>query len=255
MIRRRVFDSLSIPNFRVGEDHLLSIMALKQGVQLAYHFTSSVVYHVEQNSISAAGKSGEAAIKANIRLTNALAALPQLCAMNISVNICTWNRASELRKTLQSMTFLEIPKDTNWELLITNNNCTDETDDVVRESLQKLPIVYLHEHTPSKSHALNLALKHATGELILFTDDDVLVSQAWLKHYANAAADFPNYSVFGGCVIPLYEKNPQHGLKKISKTCGTCSPFVEWTNQHTSAMTKFHLSVRIWQSGRKSLRS
>ncbi len=59
-------------------------MALQQGVQLAYHFTPSVVYHVEQNSISAAGKSGEAAIKANIRLTNALAALPQLCTLNKS---------------------------------------------------------------------------------------------------------------------------------------------------------------------------
>ncbi|MDB4477320.1 glycosyltransferase family 2 protein, partial [Rhodopirellula sp.] len=128
--------------------------------------------------------------------------------MNISVNICTWNRASELRKTLQSMTLLEIPEGINWELLIVNNNCTDETDDVVHQYLQKLPIVYLHEHTPGKSHALNLALKHATGELILFTDDDVLVSQAWLKHYAITAADFPNHSVFGGCVTPLYEKKP-----------------------------------------------
>lgn len=134
--------------------------------------------------------------------------------MKICVNICTWNRARELRITLQEMMLLEIPENVTWELLIVNNNCTDNTDKVVDQFLEQLPIVYLHEKTPGKSHALNLAIKHATGEFIQFTDDDVRVSKGWLKRYADAATAYPDFSIFGGRVDPLYEAEPPKWIEQ-----------------------------------------
>ena len=47
--------------------------------------------------------------------------------MRITVAICTWNRCELLRQTLEQMTKLVIPPRVVWELLVVNNNCTDDT--------------------------------------------------------------------------------------------------------------------------------
>ena len=48
----------------------------------------------------------------------------------VSVAICTWNRSAVLGLTLDQLTRLRVPADVEWELLVVNNNCTDDTDAV-----------------------------------------------------------------------------------------------------------------------------
>ena len=52
--------------------------------------------------------------------------------MCVSVAICTWNRSALLDRTLASLHQLAIPSAVEWELLVVNNDCSDDTDDVVR---------------------------------------------------------------------------------------------------------------------------
>ena len=131
----------------------------------------------------------------------------------VSVVICTWNRSRLLRLTLEQMTRLDVPAGTTWELIVVNNNCSDDTDSVLAEFSNRLPLVRLLEPTPGKSHAGNHAIREAKGEYIIWTDDDVLVDPNWLKAYVNAFAEWPQASIFAGAIDPWFEEAPPRWLE------------------------------------------
>jgi glycosyltransferase involved in cell wall biosynthesis len=125
--------------------------------------------------------------------------------MRVSVAICTWNRAKLLDHTLNVMQSIRVPGNVEWELLVVNNNCADETDQVLSRHSDALPIRRLFEPNPGLSNARNCAIAHATGDLILWTDDDVLVDENWLAEYVLAADNWPDAVFFGGTVDPWFE--------------------------------------------------
>ncbi|MGH7720099.1 MAG: glycosyltransferase [Gemmatimonadaceae bacterium] len=134
--------------------------------------------------------------------------------MRLTVAICTWNRSDLLRQTLDQMTHLVIPAGVEWELLVVNNNCTDGTDSVLASLADRLPLRRVFEPTPGKSYALNLAVAEATGQYILWTDDDVLVSERWLAAYHEAFKRWPDASFFGGPIRPWFVGKPPRWLER-----------------------------------------
>src|SRR5687767_10356547 len=122
--------------------------------------------------------------------------------MNVSIAICTWNRASLLARTLDEMTKIRVPSGLSWELLVINNNCTDTTNEVVHQFEGRLPIRLLFENAPGLSHARNLALIEAKGAWLIFTDGDVLVEPQWIGAGLETAQRFPTGAVVGGRVTP-----------------------------------------------------
>lgn len=128
--------------------------------------------------------------------------------IEVTVAICTWNRARLLDATLAQMCKLRIPPGTEWELLVVDNNCTDETPEVIERYAGRLPIRRLFEPEQGKSKSVNRALRTAAADLLLFTDDDVLVDEDWLAAYMAAAKRWPNAGFFGGLITPWYEHEP-----------------------------------------------
>jgi len=100
---------------------------------------------------------------------------------------------------------LSIPHNVTWELLIVNNNCTDDTDIVIAKHEGHLPIRRLFELRSGKSFALNHAVGEARGEYIVWTDDDVLVDPNWIVAYSQAFVRWPNASIFGGGAQPWFD--------------------------------------------------
>jgi glycosyltransferase involved in cell wall biosynthesis len=133
----------------------------------------------------------------------------------ISVVICTWNRSRLLRLTLEEMTRLQVPVGAEWELIVVNNNCSDETDAVLDDYMARLPLVRLAESRPGKSFAANLAVQQATGDYIVWTDDDVLVEPDWLAAYLKAFLEWPDATIFAGAIEPWFEETPPQWLKQI----------------------------------------
>jgi len=124
----------------------------------------------------------------------------------LSVAICTFNRATSLRKTLASFAACRRPEGTEWELLVMDNASTDHTRTVVREFETALPLRYIHESTQGLSYARNRAVAETAGsEILLFTDDDVRVEPGWIAAFAAAADACPEADFFGGRVKPLFE--------------------------------------------------
>lgn len=136
--------------------------------------------------------------------------------MRITVAVCTWNRANLLDQTLESMTRLRT-HDLVWELLVVNNNCTDETDSVIERRSAQLPIRRLSEPRQGLAHARNRAVEHANGDMILWTDDDVLVDPDWLAEYARGTHAYPDSAFFGGPIRPRFEGTPPEWLNAVWK--------------------------------------
>jgi glycosyltransferase involved in cell wall biosynthesis len=121
-----------------------------------------------------------------------------------------------LDQTLTEMHKLQIPPGVEWELLIVNNNCTDDTDAVIQRHAKHLPIRRLFEPALGLSNARNCAVAAACGELLIWTDDDVLVAPEWLAEYAIAAATWPDAAFFGGPIRPWFEGEPPLWLRCAS---------------------------------------
>lgn len=132
--------------------------------------------------------------------------------MDITVAICTWNRAALLDQTLQGLRQLKIPPDVSWELIVVNNNSTDNTDDIIEKHRLDLPLVKIFEPQQGLSNARNAAVDHAQGQYILWTDDDVLVDSQWVSAYLDAFKRWPDAAVFGGKVLPWFESQPPKWL-------------------------------------------
>jgi glucosyl-dolichyl phosphate glucuronosyltransferase len=125
--------------------------------------------------------------------------------MDISVVLATYNRAASLRVTLESFSSLVSPVDLTWELLVVDNNSTDATREVV-ESFAKttgFPIRYTFEKRQGKSIALNAGVAEARGEIIAFTDDDVLLHNNWLVSLKRTF-DEVDCSAVAGKVVPQW---------------------------------------------------
>ena len=132
--------------------------------------------------------------------------------MLISIAIPTWNRSAILRQSLEQLTKLESIDGVEWELLVVDNNSTDDTQEVLAEFVTRLPLRRLREPAPGKSNAANLAVREARGEYILWTDDDVFVAPDWLRQYVNAFQRYPDVDVFGGRIDVWLEGTPPRWL-------------------------------------------
>lgn len=107
-----------------------------------------------------------------------------------------------------------------WELLVVNNNCTDDTERVLEDFDGRLPLRRAFEPKPGHSHARNTAVAEARGEYIVWTDDDVLVEEGWLAAYGRAAERHPRAAVFGGPIRPRFEGTPPAWLAAAWRDIG-----------------------------------
>ncbi len=131
--------------------------------------------------------------------------------MNVTVAICTWNRARLLDETLSRFRSVRVPAGLDWELLVVNNRSTDDTDEVLKKYESALPLRRLFEPQQGLSHARNCAIAAAQGELLLWTDDDVLVDADWLGQLVRAANSHPTAAYFGGPIDPWFETDARGG--------------------------------------------
>src|SRR6267142_6578272 len=96
----------------------------------------------------------------------------------ISIILCTSNRSAGLRRTFESLSKVRVRSEWKVELIVVDNASTDDTAAVVRKLvLSNIEVRYVYEGKRGKANALNAGLAQAGGDIMLFTDDDVLLAE------------------------------------------------------------------------------
>jgi glycosyltransferase involved in cell wall biosynthesis len=127
-------------------------------------------------------------------------------AIDITMLICTRNRAGPLASVLESATRLHVPESVRWELVVVDNGSSDGTAEVVQGFENRLPVRLVREDIPGLSNARNRGVSAARGRYICWTDDDVVIDENWLAAYARAFEKYPEAAVFGGRIIPVLQE-------------------------------------------------
>jgi glucosyl-dolichyl phosphate glucuronosyltransferase len=126
--------------------------------------------------------------------------------MDISVVVCTYKRPNLLRNTLEALVQQQAPSDIRWELIIVDNNSRDQTREVVSEKAaqSKIPVRYYFEPQQGQCHARNAGILASRGDIVAFTDDDVLPENNWVM---NIFAIMKSYDLdgVGGRILPKWE--------------------------------------------------
>jgi GT2 family glycosyltransferase len=121
--------------------------------------------------------------------------------LDISVIFATCKRIDTLQPMLERMCALDC-SGIEWEILVVDNANDPATRALVDGYKNHLPLMYFVEAMPGKNFALNSVIEKAMGELVLFTDDDILPEHDWLQEVKAGAARWPQHNVFGGRILP-----------------------------------------------------
>ena len=130
--------------------------------------------------------------------------------MDATILICTFNRAGLLGETLRSLAGMHVDSRLRWEVLVVDNNSSDNTRAVTERYAAGFPapVRWLFESRQGKSHALNTGIHASAGDVIVFTDDDVQVTPDWLDAGVRPLLERTDIDYTGGPVHPLWESEP-----------------------------------------------
>lgn len=118
----------------------------------------------------------------------------------LSIVICTRNRASQLRGTLGSL--MAIKTERAWEAIIVDNASTDSTADVIRSAAEADPrIRSVREERVGLGAARDRGWREARSEIISLTDDDCYVAEDYVDAVLAAFRDRLDVGVLGGRIL------------------------------------------------------
>jgi glycosyltransferase involved in cell wall biosynthesis len=132
---------------------------------------------------------------------------------DISVVVCTYNRAALLRDALRSL-FAQKAEDLSYEIIVIDNNSSDDTPATV-ESLKSespVPLRYFRESRQGNAYARNAGVEQAEASIIVFLDDDCTADENWLTTIKHAFDRDPELDFVGGRVLPVWERDPPSWL-------------------------------------------
>jgi glycosyltransferase involved in cell wall biosynthesis len=128
--------------------------------------------------------------------------------VSIEVVICTYNNAALLDATLDAVARQCVPEGVDWQVLVVNNNSTDETAEVLEKHSRRIPLRVVVETKQGLTPARVRGVRETSREWIAFVDDDCLLEEDWVEQAAHFAAEHAECGAFGGQVIPRWEQTP-----------------------------------------------
>jgi GT2 family glycosyltransferase len=112
----------------------------------------------------------------------------------VSVVVCSYNGARTIRETLEGLSRLDYP---HFEVIVVNDGSTDATPVIAAEYDVRL----ISGPNRGLSHARNLGLRAARGDIVAYIDDDAWPDPRWLTYLTAVFATTP-HSAVGGPNIP-----------------------------------------------------
>lgn len=130
--------------------------------------------------------------------------------MKFSVIISTYNRANTIWMCLDSLMNQNYPKD-DYEVIVVNNNSSDNTEEVVEKYIENYPDVNLKYYfvpRPGQVYARQIGILAAKNEILSFSDDDGILCPDWLKEISNVFKGNKNAAGVAGKIEIKWDEEP-----------------------------------------------
>ncbi|MEM7028484.1 MAG: glycosyltransferase [Chloroflexota bacterium] len=115
----------------------------------------------------------------------------------VTVAVCTRDRGDDLSQCLEALATLDYPQ---LDILIVDNAPSDTS---TQEIVARYPTMrYTVEPRPGLDWARNRAIIEAKGEIVAYTDDDVVVSPQWVRAIVAVFEEHPEVMAVTGLVRP-----------------------------------------------------
>ncbi len=116
----------------------------------------------------------------------------------VTAVICTRHRPIDLRRALRS---LEWQDESCTEVIVVDDADIERRSDTGDACAGiDAPIKILTKDTPGLTASRNLAIEHASGDLVMFIDDDVILRPDYVHHIVEAFANDPGLAGAGGTI-------------------------------------------------------
>lgn len=201
----------------------------------------------------------------------------------VSVVVSTHNRQEALRAALERL--LHQVGDVPYEVLIVDNNSTDDTRAIVEGAMASspVPLHYLFEPRQGVSYGRNTGILHARAPIIAITDDDCHAAPDWVASIVRSFERYPDVDCIGGRVVPEWpdhvpswftglQAGPlaicEHGDRNLPVDAGQAAPCLLTANlaSRRSAFDKAgmfsteyprgqdrEIQLRMWRAGCRGL--
>jgi len=132
----------------------------------------------------------------------------------VSIIIPTYNRSVLLKQTLNSFLNINYPKN-RYEIIVSDNNSSDNTKYTVTKFKKLvLPVKYIFIKKQGVHYARNYASKIAKGDILYFTDDDMIATKNILLELVGIFQKDKKIAVATGLILPKFEIVPPKWIKK-----------------------------------------
>lgn len=138
----------------------------------------------------------------------------------ITIAVPTYNRAHFLKFSLLSLQRLVRPAGIDIEIVIIDNDSTDNTAEVVAAAaeISEIPVRYVRELNQGLCFCRNTALRIALHDDVVYFDDDVEVNPQWLIGYVEAVEAFGADCVVGPVYAHFLDPPPQNLSPRILRS-------------------------------------
>jgi glycosyltransferase involved in cell wall biosynthesis len=125
----------------------------------------------------------------------------------VSIVVATHDRPAGLARTLRSVIELDYP---NYEIVVVDNApATSETHEMLQRDFADVPnLHYVREDVPGLTPARIRGIEVASGEILAFTDDDVVVDRHWLAELVAGFEAGDSVACVTGLTLPLELDTP-----------------------------------------------
>ena len=118
-----------------------------------------------------------------------------------TIQLCTYNRAALLERVLEACFDQTVPDD-SYEVVLVDDGSSDETPAVIQRARLDAPCTFtvVSQENRGLAGARNAGIARATGERIIFIDDDVLVLPNFVAEHLRSHALSREAIVRGGAI-------------------------------------------------------
>jgi glucosyl-dolichyl phosphate glucuronosyltransferase len=145
----------------------------------------------------------------------------------ISAIISTYNRAHFLAGLFDSVLKQTIASN-RYEIVIVNNNCTDDTEEICRKFIDlhpKISVNYCIETKQGLSFGRNRGIVESTCDIVTFLDDDAIIAPDFFETTLAFFENHPEVNAIGGKILLKYmDKKPDWYNPFLASLLGYFNP-------------------------------